>query len=244
MSARLGTSGNSKLKRLSMPPFFKSSQHKNEALDFHMKEAIELISANRNKIPDRYWDGDRLNIAQDEVSLERQKDMVTTYTMEGKTGDRCKLEVKSENYADIHECGGKEFGELIFQIRLDNSEAKKLKELYILTKDDVTLADLLHCDNMEIRRDAIKKLGYEAVKQHATIIDRHEKYDLLDLRFGGEDFGRFLKMEDSTSTEVYLLQVPRTRDFGTVKIQMNSAAEAVAWSFKKQKHQYHPDMET
>jgi hypothetical protein len=164
--------------------------------------------------------------------------------MEGKKGDRCRMTVSSENYADTHECGGEEFGDYIQQIRLDKTEAEKLKELYILTKEDVTLADLLHCNNMEIRRDAIKKMGYESVKEHAKIIDSYEDYDLLDLSFADEDFGRFLKMVDSTSKEVYLLQVPKTRDFGTIKIPMNKARQALAWSFKKQEHEYHPDDET
>jgi len=227
-----------------MPDIFQHSKNRNPALDFHMKDAIEMISANRSKVPDRYWDGDTLKIAIDEVSLERGNELVTKFTLEGKTGDVCKLDVESANYADTHECGGKEFSELVSQIRFDKSEAKKLKELYILTKDHITLADLLHCENMEIRRDAIKKMGYENVKQYSSLIDSYKKYDLFDLRFESEDFGRFLKMEDSTSDEIYLLQVPRVRDFGTVKIPMNSAEETLAWSYKKQPKDYHPTVET
>jgi len=212
--------------------------------DFNLAEAIENISLNRERIPDRYWDDTTLNISEEKVRLERQSNMTTQFTMEGRKGDICKLKVTTDNYSDTHECNGKEFGHYVSQIRLDNFEVKKLKELYILSKEHVTLADLVHCENMEIRRDAIKKMGYDEIKESATILDTFKDYDLLDLRFGGEDFGRFLKMVDSTSKAVYLLQVPRTRDFGTVKIQMNKAEDALAWSFDKQKSSYHPEIET
>lgn len=223
---------------------FQGGKNNSSIVDFNLAEAIRMISLNRERIPARYWDGDTLKISQEETRLERQDNMVTSFTMEGRKGDVCKLIVTTNNYTDTYECGGEEFGQHITQIRLDNFEAKKLKELYILSKEHVTLADLVHCENMEIRRDAIKKMGYEEIKKNAFIIDSFEDYDLLDLRFGGEDFGRFLKMIDSTSKETYLLQVPRTRDFGTIKIPMKKAKQALAWSFDKQERNYHPEIET
>ena len=217
---------------------------KNSALNFNVRTALKGISENRADIPDRYWDDSTLRICKESVAMERGKDMETEFTMEGKTGDVCRMKVTADNYSDVHECGGEEFSGYMAQIRLSDFEAKKLKELYILSKKNPSLGDLLHCENMEIRRDAIKKMGFEGVIEHGTIINEFDGYVLFDLKYDGEDFGRFLKMIDSTSTEVYLLQVPRTRDFGTIKIPMNEAMQAVAWSFEKQKHNYHPEVET
>lgn len=220
------------------------NQSRHNPVSFDLSKGIASISKNREKIPDRYWSGEHLNIAMETVSLERQDNLITTFIMVGRKGDMCRMTVTSENYKDVHECGGAEFGSYVAQIGLSSSDAKKLKELYILTKEDVDLSDLLNCENMEIRRDAIKKMGYDKVRKHAMLIDEFDEYELIDLRYGGEDFGRFLKMIDSTSKETYLLQVPRTRDFGTIKIPMNKATQALAWSFGKQEHEYHPVIET
>lgn len=238
------------LLKVSSLPIFQKSKRVNNNVNFNLAAAIEDISANREEIPDRYWDVEKgvqiLPICQEEQTIGTMgTDTLTTdFIMKGRKGDVCSIHVHSSGYSDTHECGGQDFGAYITQIQLGKAEVKKLKELYILSKKNVTLPDLIHCENMEIRRDAIKKMGFDMVKEHAVLIDSEREYDLFDLRFGGEDFGRFLKMVDATSNEVYLLQVPRTRDFGTIKIKMDKAMQAVAWSFDKQLHNYSPSEET
>ncbi len=224
-------------------PFFRSSGDRT-AVGYNVALAVEMISKNRSKIPDRYWDGTNLNIAEETTKLERQSDLVTEFTMIGRKGELCRLKVSTDQYEDIHECESAEFGELVLQLRLNNTDARKLSELYILTKDDLEVPDLLFCENMEIRRDAIKRMGYDRIREYSILVDSFDDYDLIDLRCSGVDFGRYLKMVDSTSKQTYLLKVPRVRDFGTVKIRMDKATEAVAWSFKKQEHEYRPETET
>ena len=95
-----------------------------------------MISKNRSRVPDRYWDGTNLNIAMESTKLERQSDLETEFSIIGRKGDLCRLKVSTEQYEDIHECGSVEFGELVGQLRLSNADARKLSELYILTKDE------------------------------------------------------------------------------------------------------------
>ncbi len=225
-------------------PFFKSGRAGGTTVGSNVVLAVEMISKNRSKVPDRYWDGTNLNIALESTKLDRQSDLETEFSIIGRKGDLCRLKVSTDQYEDIHECGSVEFGELVGQLRLSNADARKLSELYILTKDELEVPDLLFCNNMEIRRDAIKKMGYDKVRQYSTLVDSFDDYDLFDLRCDATDFGRYLKMQDSTSKETYLLKVPRVRDFGTVKIRMDKATEALAWSFKKQEHEYRPQTET
>ena len=227
-------------------PFFKPGKMGNTSatLGYSVSNAIAMISKNRDKIPDRYWQGETLLICQEQTRLERSSDLITVFSMEGTKGEVCKIQVNADDYEDTYECGSEEFGQLVSQLRLSSHDSEKLSELYILTKDDLELPDLIHCENMEIRRDAIKKMGYEKVREHGIVLDTFDSYELLDVRYGGVDFGRYLKMEDSTSKEVYLLKVPRTRDFGTVKIPMDKATQALAWSFNKQEHNYRPEIET
>ena len=236
-----------KLKLSTLPFFQKSGKRTLEEDGFDAIEAIRVISKNRERIPTRYWNGtkkDVLRLASEETRLQDGDDLQSDFYLIGQKGEKCKMTASTNTYTDAYECESEEFSKALIPLRWNRSDLDALKELYVLVKDNLEVSDLMWCKNMEVRRDTIKRIDYSKLKKHAKILDSFEEYDLLDLYYKHLDFGRFLKMVDSTSHNVYLLYVPRVRDFGSVKIPMNTCKQALAWSYEKQVGEYAPEIET
>lgn len=120
----------------------------------------------------------------------------------------------------------------------------KLKILYLQHCDNPTVEDVLNCRDMEVRTEWIKKYGFEKVKKYAKVLDEKDSYILFDLEMGGDNLGRFLKMNDSSTDRQYLLRVKEEINVGGVIIDIDTVDEALAWSFDVPSGDYHPTVET
>ena len=228
------------------PPFFRRGKSNEVGDGFDFVNAIRIVSKNRERIPDRYWsEGGTIRLATEITSLQTGNELVSNFLLVGKKdSQRCRLTASADSYSDSYECDTDEFADALRSLRWTRADLDRLKELYVLVKDNLQISDLVWCANMEVRRDTIKRMEYKEVRKYAKVLDTHEDYELIDLSFQDIDFGRFLKMKDSTSGEAYLLLVPRSRDFGSVKIPMKTCKQALAWSYEIHERQYKPEIET
>lgn len=96
----------------------------------------------------------------------------------------------------------------------------------------------------EVRRNMLRNLGYDEARKYGNILDVDGKYELMDISLNGRDMGRWMKMEDNTTTRVYLHPVPKELDMGRVKIPINTCKKALAWSFAVSPSAYKPIKET
>lgn len=81
---------------------------------------------------------------------------------------------------------------------------------------------ILEADNVEVRRELIKKLGLERVYDvlKDKTIDTSGDYELVDLKITDRATGRYLKMRNPSIDAVHLEGVPN---------EVKTVAEALAW---------------
>ncbi len=249
------------LKTKSLPIFVKGRKIAKDRLDVY--DFLNLISVRRNNIPNRYWNTDNetpeLVVTEDEAQLQQKNSLKTRFILVGRSGTKCRITATAEedtsewrrddkfehnNYNDVYECEIEEFINLLAETRVGRDDTSRIKEMYILIKDNLRLEDLLFTDNMEIRSELVKRMGFEGISEYCTVLDTLGDYILVDLKYGDIVFGRYMRMVDSTSREQYLLRVPTHRDFGRLKIPIDTCKKALAWSFKVQEKDYKPEIET
>lgn len=116
---------------------------------------------------------------------------------------------------------------------------KDYEPLFELLEGKGNASTITRINNATLRREALDFYGIKRFfkEMNAEIIDRdHKKQELLTIRWHKrEDPMTMVKVIDSTTKEVYLLQVPP--ETKTVK-------EAVAWTFERDPDDYNPIKET
>jgi len=119
-----------------------------------------------------------------------------------------------------------------------------LKDLYLLTKPDLTLKEAFKIRNLEVRREVMKHFPIsEIIKEDSCkIIDQTDEGILFEL-----SWNRFLWVKDATTPREYILAVPRIWDPDHVMKQQFPIAKvhvARAWTFGIHPTAFNPKIET
>lgn len=110
-------------------------------------------------------------------------------------------------------------------------------EKVILAPEQLTREDFLYAQNLEVRRIIWERMGDNSVAKLGDVIDRGPRgvlYEVL-LPSGPERRARYVQVQDASTARQYFLRVPPT---------IQTAAEAVAWSFQMPVEAYNPAQET
>jgi len=113
-----------------------------------------------------------------------------------------------------------------------------VSEQVILAPDTLTLEDFLHETDAEVRRVKQERMGDQFVLKLGVVIDRGPRGTLyeVDLSAYDEDLvARYVRVQDTCTSRQYFLRVPP---------EVETAAEAVAWSFGLSVEEYGPAHET
>jgi hypothetical protein len=111
-------------------------------------------------------------------------------------------------------------------------------ERVILTPGQLTQADFLDMPNVEVRRIIQERMGQRFVsKMGGKLIDEGPRGGLYEvsLRDDPEGAARYVQVQDASSERQYFLRVPPW---------VQTAEEAVAWTFHLSVEEYHPTHET
>jgi hypothetical protein len=99
--------------------------------------------------------------------------------------------------------------------------------------------DFLNEPNVEVRRVIQERMGGRFVRQlHGQVIESDPRGTLYEVRLPEDDserVARYVQVQDASTERQYLLRVPPT---------LQTAAEAVAWSFQLTVEAYAPAQET
>lgn len=107
---------------------------------------------------------------------------------------------------------------------------KRLDDILLFLEEDISVDRLLDIENAEIRRAIMKRVGYEKVKEVAKTIHKDEFGELINIK--GD---KYVKVDDSSTDREYLLYVDS---------RVNTAKDAVAWTFYMKGDEYNPLMES
>lgn len=110
-------------------------------------------------------------------------------------------------------------------------------EKAILAPEQLTREDFLNEPNLEVRRAIWERMGNRGVPELGKVIERGPRGILyeVDLPSGPERRARYVQVQDASTARQYFLRVPPT---------IQTAAEAVAWSFQLAVEEYGPAQET
>ena len=112
-------------------------------------------------------------------------------------------------------------------------------EEVILAPEMLTRADFLNEQNVEVRRAIQERMGQRFVPElDGQVIDSSEHGTLYEVRLPEDDpeeVARYVQVQDASTERQYFLRVPPT---------IQTAAEAVAWSFGLSVEDYHPADQT
>ena len=104
--------------------------------------------------------------------------------------------------------------------------------------DELTREDFLGQTNMEVRRVIQERMGERFVWElNGKYIDGGQRGVLYEVQLPHEweRVARYVHVQDSSTTRMYFLRVPP---------RIQTAAEAVAWTFGFSEEEYHPIQET
>jgi hypothetical protein len=114
----------------------------------------------------------------------------------------------------------------------------RVPEKVILAPDTLTREDFLNEENIEARRMIQERMGQRFVWElEGTFIDGGPQGDLyeVELHDDPQQVARYVHVQDASTPHQYYLRVPPT---------IQTAAEAIAWSFGMTVEEYHPAQET
>ena len=114
-------------------------------------------------------------------------------------------------------------------------------KLWSKAKNDMKLPEILDVKNLELRRCLIEIVGMEKLSREAIVVDTNSQSGAVLYRFEipEDEACFFIRVLDGTirngRRQEYFIRVPPT---------MQTALEAVAWTFKRTPATYHPAIET
>jgi hypothetical protein len=111
-------------------------------------------------------------------------------------------------------------------------------EKVILGPETLTREDWSEARNVEVRRIIQERMGQRFVTElGGVVIDIDPRGTLYEVALPGdpEQVARYVQVQDASTDRSYFLRVPPT---------IQTAAEAVAWSFGLSVEAYHPTQET
>ncbi len=112
-------------------------------------------------------------------------------------------------------------------------------ERVILAPERLSRKDFLNEEHTEVRRVIQERMGHRFVSElGGIVIDSSPRGKLHEVRLPADDpegVARYLQVQDAATARQYFLRVPPT---------VQTAAEAVAWSFGMSVEGYHPADET
>jgi hypothetical protein len=114
----------------------------------------------------------------------------------------------------------------------------RVPERVILAPERLSREDFLHAKNVEVRRVMQERMGEQFMEQvGGVVIDSGPRGTLYELALPNdrERVARYVQVQDASTDRSYFLRVPPT---------IQTAAEAVAWSFQLTIEEYHPGHET
>jgi Domain of unknown function (DUF6745) len=114
-----------------------------------------------------------------------------------------------------------------------------VRPFFVLQKknENITGKDIIDCQNAEIRRILIQRMGYEKLLEECEgeIIDESGTSQLIFIRTRRHEDISLVRIKDASTDRIYLLRVPP---------DVRSCLEAIAWTFGLRPDQYHPIVET
>jgi hypothetical protein len=113
-------------------------------------------------------------------------------------------------------------------------------EKAILAPEQLTREDFLNAPNLEVRRVIWERMGNRFVPElggYMYVIESGPRGVLYEVEqpFSPERIARYVQVQDASTARQYFLRVPPT---------IQTAAEAVAWSFQLAVEEYSPAQET
>lgn len=115
----------------------------------------------------------------------------------------------------------------------------RVPERVILAPETLTREDFFQEPNVEVRRVMQERMGERFLRElGGQVIDRGPHGTLYEVRLPEDDpegVARYVQVQDTSTARQYFLRVPPT---------MQTAAEAVAWSFQLAAEEYGPAHET
>lgn len=114
----------------------------------------------------------------------------------------------------------------------------QVPEKVILSPEQLTKADWSEAANVEVRCVIQEQMGSRFVPEvGGVVIEADLCGTLYEVRLPADPEGvaRYVQVQDASTSRPYFLQVPPW---------VQTAAEAVAWSFQKAVEEYHPAHET
>ncbi len=115
----------------------------------------------------------------------------------------------------------------------------RVPEQVILAPERLSREDFFKEPNVEVRRVIQERMGSRFVSElGGQVIDTGARGTLYEVRLpedGPEGVARYVQVQDASTPRQYVLRVPPT---------IQTAAEAVAWSFSCTLEEYHPAQET
>ena len=115
----------------------------------------------------------------------------------------------------------------------------RMPEQVILAPERLSREDFLSEPNVEVRRVIQERMGSRFVTEvGGQVIESSPRGTLYEVRLPEDDperVARYVQVQDASSKRQYFLRVPPT---------IQTAAEAVAWSFELSGEDYHPAQET
>ncbi len=115
----------------------------------------------------------------------------------------------------------------------------RVPERIILTPEALTREDFLNEQDVEVRRVIQERMGSRLVLElGGVVLDTGPRGTLYEVRLPADDpeqVARYVQVQDASTERQYFLRVSPT---------MQTAAEAVAWTFQVAVEAYHPTHET
>lgn len=109
----------------------------------------------------------------------------------------------------------------------------------ILEPETLTRDDFLNEPNLEVRRIIQERRGGRFVTElDGHVLDTGARGTLYEVRLPKDDpkeVARYVQVQDASSPRTYFLRVPPT---------VQTAGEAVAWTFSRTVEEYHPERES
>jgi len=216
------------------------------------KQAIEELIAKKDRIPDEFWIQAKCLDERVIWFVDRQKpSVVPSYdfdeerfglTMSGKIvwgfDSGCSCPSPWEDNVHDETYSKKEWTEYVLgsEAPLDNGWQDgcfdNMRDYLLLTKEDVSINEVLEAKNAEVRRYLMKRVGYENIRNLAnvSIIATDGTSELLKI-----GYDQYVKVKDASTDREYLLYVPEW---------IKTCKQGIAWTFGLKEFEYNPTIET